>query len=287
MKYSKLSYIRQSFLLVVIMSCMSCDRVDYFPDNPIQFKKTIFFAHHGGGDYGAANTLKSCKYGLDNLNGIECDIQISSEGTLWLSHSSQTESCSTFTETNFASQTDAQIEAVNACLGSENEYCRLDSVFNYMSKKNSGELISLDVKAWEPDKLENADIIDEMNRLAQSIINLVSKYGLSHQVMVESETGDFLYYIKTHSDNIETYLSTDGDFELGTSRALKAGFTGISFKYKFDEEITLEQIQLIHRKGLKIHLWTVDDLADINEALSIQPDYIQTDNVNYVMNLNY
>jgi hypothetical protein len=41
-----------------------------------------------------------------------------------------------------------------------------------------------------------------------------------------------LGYIE-HSSFIETYLSTNGDFELGVSRALNAGFSGVSFKYKY------------------------------------------------------
>ena len=40
-------------------------------------------------------------------------------------------------------------------------------------------------------------------------------------------------------------------------------------------------IQMIRRKGLKIQLWTVDNDSDLKEAVSINPDYIQTDNIGY------
>lgn len=58
-------------------------------------------------------------------------------------------------------------------------------------------------------------------------------------------------------------------------------YSGISFKYKYGEEIGEEEIQMIRRKGLKIQLWTVNTEADILEALSINPDFIQTDNLDY------
>lgn len=88
---------------------------------------------------------------------------------------------------------------------------------------------------------------------------------------------------KTHTNCIETYLTSFGDFELGISRALDAGFSGISFKYKFKEPILKEQIDLLHRKGLKIHLWTVNDTNDIKEAISLNPDFIQTDSLDFVL----
>jgi hypothetical protein len=94
--------------------------------------------------------------------------------------------------------------------------------------------------------------------------------------MVESEVGDFLYYVKSNSNDIETYLVSLGDFELGISRALKAEFTGVSFHYKYKEPITKELVDLLHRKGLKLQLWKVFP-EDLEEAKSVGPDFIQTD----------
>ncbi len=104
--------------------------------------------------------------------------------------------------------------------------------------------------------------------------------------MVECETATFLNFIKKRSDKIETYLSTWGDFERGMMLALESGYTGISFQYKYDEEITKEHVQLLHKKGLKIQLWTVNDENDILEAISLNPDFIQTDNINFIIDNN-
>jgi glycerophosphoryl diester phosphodiesterase len=154
---------------------------------------------------------------------------------------------------------------------------KLETLFDYVSKNYPEKFISLDVKAWSPCELVGINIIREMNKMAQEIIDLTFKYHLEGRVMVESETGDFLYYIKKHSDGIETYLTTLGDFEMGAARALEAGFSGISFQYKFKESVGKEQIDLLHRKGLKIQLWTVLDSATLVEAKSLAPDFVQTD----------
>jgi glycerophosphoryl diester phosphodiesterase len=254
---------RITILLLIILS-ISCERVTYFPDNPVVGHKTYILAHKGGGSFDEGNTMEASIYGLTMADGIEVDIQKSSDNDLWLSHSSKTTSCGSFKEMCFPSTT------------SSTNYTMLEDVFAYMQKNYPEKFISLDVKTWSPCGISNLNVIHEMNQLAQSIINLTAKYHLENQVMVESESGDFLYYIKKHSDHIETYLATLGDFELGISRALDAGFSGVSFKYKFDEPINKELIDLMHRKGLKIQLWTVD-AADLEEAKLIGPDFIQTD----------
>ncbi len=60
----------------------------------------------------------------------------------------------------------------------------------------------------------------------------------------------------------------------------------IAFKYKFDEEITADHIYLIRKKGLKIQLWVVNEDDIIEEALSINPDFIQSDNIDFFLSLS-
>jgi len=221
--------------------------------------------------------------GLNLFDGIEVDIQTSSENTLWLSHSPYLPSCWLFKEDCFVSHTDAEIIETDSCLGNDIDFTRLEIVFQHMSSNHSGKFISLDAKSWTPCGISGINLIRTMNLFAQAVIDLTLKYHLENRVMVESENGDFLYYIKENTDCIETYLTSFGDFELAVSRALDAGFSGISFAYKAKEEITKEQIDLIHRKGLKIQLWTVNDTSNIREAVSVNPDYIQTDNLEYTV----
>jgi len=277
-----------SKLIIIILLSLTfihCERVKYFPDNPIQFKGTKFLGHRGGGYYDDGNTLAACKHGLNLMNGIECDIQKSKDNTLWLNHSGIIMNCDTSFSSCFASVSDTKIREINKCFNEELAYAQLDSVFYYMQKHHPEKYISLDIKAWEPCELARSNLIDEMNQLAQTIIDLTKAYNLEHKVMVESETGDFLYYIKSNCNFIETYLTTLGDFELGSSRALHAGFSGLSFKYNYLEKITKEHVDLMHKKGLKLQLWTLNDTVEIRKAFNLDPDFIQTDNLNKVLDL--
>lgn len=271
---------RLTFLaLGLFVAAASCDRITYYPDDPVLDVRTRILAHRGGGSAYAGNDMASCKYGLSKVDGIEVDIQRSEENDLWLSHSSDVPICGALGGDCFASTKTASIINIDSCLGPDVNLTTLDSLFKFVKAYYPDKYISLDVKAWSPCDIASINITRQMNELAEKIISLTRFYGLEHQVMVESETGDFLYYIKENSDFIETYLTSFGDFELAASSALDAGFDGISYKFKFGEELVREQVDLLHRKGLKIQLWTIVGEDNFNEASSLGADFIQTDDL--------
>jgi glycerophosphoryl diester phosphodiesterase len=264
--------------ILLVITSVACERVEYYPDKPGTFEKTRVLGHRGGGLYDAGNTMESCKRGLNMLDGIEIDIQKGADNVLWLSHSSSVLPCGSFTGRCFASLNSSSIIDVDSCLGNSINYTPLEAVFEYISIHHPDKFVSLDVKAWEPCEFQGINITSEMNALGEEIIHLTVKYHLENRVMVESETGDFLYYVKKKAGSfIETYLLTLGDFELGASRALRSGFSGISFEYNAEETIVKEQVDMLHRKGLKIQLWTIDDDSEMDEARALSPDFIQTD----------
>jgi glycerophosphoryl diester phosphodiesterase len=272
--------LRIAFAGFLLATCIQCERVDYYPDKPLLNVVTRVLAHKGGGgSFGDGNSFEACVYGLERLDGIECDIQRGSDNTLWLSHSSAVPACGSFAGKCFASLREDAIIEIDSCLGNDLNIARLETIFDYASKNHPSKILSLDVKAWSPCDIGGINVTRQMNQMAAQIILLTKHYGLEHRVMVESETGDFLYYVKTHSDFIETYLTTLGDFELGAARALEAGFTGISYQFNAGEKIVKEQVELLHRKGLKIQLWTIYDSEALERAKALGVDFIQTDDL--------
>jgi len=270
-------------LLLTAISLAACDRVVYSPDLPLNVTNTKILAHAGGGWFDQPNTLKGCRYGFSTLDGIECDIQRDADNNLWLSHSNMLTGCGAFRSASFSALPSSSIVQIDSCLGAETDFAQLDSVFRYMSENYPGKTISLDVKPWIPTTFSGLNILNEMNELGQRILELTTLYGLENRVKVESESVEFLQYIRKQTNVIETYLLTFGDFELAVSKALYAKLSGISFKYGYGEGVSKEKIDLIHQKGLKIQLWTVNNPAEIEEALLMGPDYLQTDNVSYLM----
>lgn len=275
-----MSKLARTLLICVLALFVKCERVEYYPDRPIIDGHTRILAHKGGGgSFGEGNTLEACVYGLEKLDGIEIDIQRGADNELWLSHSADVPACGSFSGRCFASLPRATVIQIDSCLGRDLNFTTLETIFKLVSENYQNKYLSLDVKAWSPCNVGGINITREMNQLAEKIISLTKSYGLENKIMVESETGDFLYYIKTHTDFIETYLTSFGDFELGAARALDAGFSGISYQFKYKETIVREQVELLHRKGLKIQLWTIYGPSDLEEAKALGADFIQTDDI--------
>lgn len=269
-----------SNIFIALTFLVACERVEYYPDRPLTDTQTRVLAHKGGGgSFGEGNSFEACVYGLDKLDGIEIDIQRGADNELWLSHSADVPACGSLGGTCFAALSRAKILQVDSCLGKTINFTTLETIFEYVSKNHPDKYLSLDVKAWTPCTIGGINVTREMNELAAAIITLTGKYNRQNKVMVESETGDFLHYVKTHTDEIETYLTSFSDFELAASRALDAGFSGISYQFNYNETIVKEQVDLLHRKGLKIQLWTIYGPDDLEKAKAVGADFIQTDDI--------
>jgi glycerophosphoryl diester phosphodiesterase len=281
---------KKKILILSVLIVSACEKIHYYPDKEFHEVKTLFLCHRGGGseEYSTIqqNTLDATKKGFSTIDGVEVDIQISKDQTIWLSHSSTPDSCNGREYSCFAETSDNEIIQLDSCKGPGYIISRLDDVLFDMSKNYPEKFISLDLKAWPPCGIGSAGILGDMNLMADKVFILVQKYHLEHHVFIESETTTLLTYVKKNCPGIETYLETTGDFERGIQIALEENYTGISFKYKYDEAITGEHVQMIRRKGLKIQLYTVDNEDDLREALYINPDFIQTDNIEYVKKIN-
>lgn len=262
----------------------SCNKINYYPDKEYKDVQTLVLAHKaGGGDNPLfqENSLEGAINSFSIVDGIEVDLQISKDRTVWLAHDADLPNCGGTSYDCFPEVYDSQIFDLDSCNSDLLNYSRLEDVFSYMSANYCNSYISLDVKAWAPCAVTSSDVLGVMNVIADEIISLTEKYNLRNHVMVESETATFLNYVKMNSSGIDCYLTAFGDFERAMLLTLEAGLTGISFKYKFNEEISSDHIKLIRKKGLKIQLWTVNSEEDLEEALSINPDFIQTDNLDY------
>lgn len=259
------------------MLLFSCEKVKYYPDSPLpEPTQTRILAHQAGGYCGyTPNTLEAAKYGLRNFVGIEVDVQLSSDNTVWLGHEYKLPSCGNYKSQIFRESSDYRIGLIDSCLGKEDNYTTLEEVFAFMADSFPDKYISIDAKAWRPADIKNVTVFGELNKVGEEIIRLVKRYKLKH-VMVESETASILKYVRNHSTNIEIYLTTFGDFDRGMLIALNHGFSGLSFEY-LNDNITANHIKLLHKKGLKIHLWTIEDESTLQKAIDYEPDFIQTD----------
>ncbi len=269
------------FTLLILL--LSCNKIEYFANNEFPMPNTQILGHMGSGSGNSQyepDTFEGAKFGLSQLNGIELDLQISKSGTLWLGHNSDLPKCGEYNSGCFSAYTDAEIMKLDSCLGNEITYSKLEEVFVFMAENYPEKHISLDVKAWFPCAVARLNTVVQMNKIADEIVRLATKYKLENKVLVESATQSFLNRVRSKSAEIECYYLAFDEIDKAMALAANKGYSGISYKFKLAENLTPELFELYRKKGLKLQLWTVNSAEAIQQALLLKPDYLQTDSMN-------
>jgi glycerophosphoryl diester phosphodiesterase len=267
------------YLSILLLTVSSCHKTNSKKRDPITYAGTRMIAHHAY--LAPSDKLSNRNYFIQALkthDGIEVDVQMSQDGTLWLYHNNQMSACGAIKQECLITKNDLEIKALAECENKTYSYTKLDDVLTKMEQDNDGKVISLDIKTWFDSKCSvyGNNITAYYHNIAFEIVSIVKKHNLEDRVMVESEIAYLLGKIRRNS-SIACYLSAFGDYREGVRKALKFGYTGISFQYLFKESINKSDIEELHKEGLKIQLWVVNGDSLTETAKLLQPDYIQTD----------
>ncbi|MGR3812363.1 glycerophosphodiester phosphodiesterase [Jiulongibacter sp. NS-SX5] len=270
------------FLILFLSSACRPAFEDFLSVKPAE-QATLFLAHRGGGDLAETdNSIAGSKLGLELCDGIELDIQISQDGTLWLAHDADLPNCGGEIFKCFAGHTDQEIEGLNECLLEEWQVEKLEDILRKIEHYSPSAIISLDVKPWNFCSMGEINIGSDLEKIAEQIDALARKYDLENQIFVESDHMTFLKYMNNLNSTIECHLMAYKDLDKAALEALDNDLDGISIKYSSEEMTTIDHLK---EKGLTVQFWTVNDPLDIQNALDLGPTTIQTDNLNYVSSL--
>lgn len=267
-----------SLFIVLFLSFFSCKKIYYYPDKIIDVEAPKLIAHRGGRTpLIRENTLIGIKSALRSYDGVEVDVQISKDESIWLSHNVEVLYCQS-KSTCFPETRDQEIRNISTCNGIDISYTQLDSVFKFISDSFPNKPICIDLKGWNPCSINSVDIEGMMRREGEKILELGQKYKIDKNLLIETEATSVLDYLKSKKTKAKMYLVSYGDFERAMLICLQQSYAGISFKYKFKEDLTKEKMDLLHKKGLKLIAWNVNDNQnDIPELVSMGVDFIQMD----------
>lgn len=265
--------------LIILFIFISCAKVDYVPDNPFRGIPTQILMHRGNGsntDY-VENTLPAAMYGFSVLDGVELDIQLSQDGTLWLDHDNEVKDCSGVVIGCFHTMTDDEIEAYSVCDGVA-RYHTLESVFEQMALLYPNKFISLDIKGQY---CQLTLTTDDMKRMADAALALTTKYHLEGHVLAESSSPNFMQEISEDQAPVGQAWVVLDDLDQGLTDAYKLKARAISFKFGGGEALTEGAVDLVHKKGFAFIVWVINEPADITAVWAMHPDFIQTDNPDF------
>lgn len=265
------------FLFILIIALCACGKIRYYEDNPIVPGVTQILSHRGavGVDSVLENTLRAVHVGLAHLDGVEVDVLLSAENTLWLGHNPKIIDCDG-KEQCFRDLTHQELLAIQRC-DEEESFSRLEAVFIYMSAFYPDKYISLDIKRPECGVFAQ----EEYDIVAQEIVDLAKAYDMEGNVLVESANKKFLNTLTELSSEINLYFLAWGEYDYGLSVAIDNDLAGISFDFNRGYEITSDHVDLAHRKGVKMMLWVINDAENMNQIYDMNPDFIQTDSLTF------
>jgi glycerophosphoryl diester phosphodiesterase len=266
------------FLTAILFSCAK-----EVEKAPIPYSKTKIIAHRGSGStnsgYALAeeNTLEAIKYGFLYSDGVEIDIQMSKDNTIWLFHDMFTKECDDdFKKDCVPTMTDDEIIEYSKCKGVTID--KLESVFEYHIIHKLDKIISLDVKSMVDIRCK-LNMHRHLNKLADELINLIERYpGIEKYLFIESDNMSLLKELEEYNDILTTYLLCTDDYESAFSKISKTNINGVSMYYD-SKKINETYISKLRSTGHKSQIWIINDKDEIKKVSNnLQPDYIQTDN---------
>lgn len=269
-----------SYLVIAgvgIMFVFACDKVYFFNDDPVVWDSTKRLVHRGGpNETFPENSLSGCINALPVMEGLEVDVQMSADRTIWLSHEPIVMDCERSLGC-FAETPDSEIENIRNCTDSTHAYSRLEDLFKYMADNNIKKYICIDMKEWVPCGLQTLNVPELFKLEAEEILELGEQYDLIPYLLFEAQVAYVLQHIELINPAAMTYLNSIGDYDLGIVRALENGCDGMSFKVALNDELDAEKMNLLHQKGLRLMAWNVPDSAYLAYLKSIKVDFIQLD----------
>ncbi len=270
-----------SLLLLILLSFSSCEKTEDSYEKPIP--PTLILGHKATGSGISSNGLvensfEAIKYGLNHLDGVEIDVEMSKDSTFWITHNPKITTCDN-KEVPVFSLTDSELYEINECRNGT--LVTLEEVFEYLSKSSylsNEKCLSLDMKAVS----NHYCTIDNKNEIiANKIVDLYNKTNPKVKIVIESWSYEFLLLLKEKTNTLETFfLVWDNLSKTLIKKVSKDGLAGISCREKI---LNREMVEFARNKGLKVQVWTVNAEQDINFFLELKPFSIQTDNIDFFL----
>jgi glycerophosphoryl diester phosphodiesterase len=289
-----------------------CDQFTKIQGAPVPpFEKPIVVMHRGAGANNPdlrENTMPAIVFGAGLYDGAEMDLQLSSDGTIWLGHDNKVHDCSVPAGGSFVDPTsggspgcfqelsDAEIDGVAYCdtataapcaAGSTptclQRYVRLEEVFQRFSTDPAllEKVLALDVK----DQLCSSSGFSEARTMANALHGLVLRYQMDFRLIVESDQKSFMR--RFHDNRTPTFLYVEGYGQTDPiiEDAARERATGISYRY-YNEAFDPSFPAGLRNVGLRTMVFAVPDpvgkVEDIAPVWAMKPDVIATDRPDFM-----
>lgn len=113
-----------------------------------------------------------------------------------------------------------------------------------------------------------------LHRLAHQLMALIEQMDLYHRVVVTSSHTGFLRMIGNMAPRLERGYVSDSRYQQPTRRAAALGCTWLMPRYTLVDQALMRRAR---RRGLKVSVWTVNDLVEAERLAQLGVDGLITD----------
>ncbi len=269
-------FIYISLLSILLFSC----QVEDFELNNLNGNRIDALGHGGMGisnlyPSNSAESILNCLY--LGATGTEIDIQMTSDGVLVLFHDEELGG-STNLEGLIHEHTWDEIKdgVYDEIPYSAYKIIRFDD-FLELTHNHSDYIFTLDTKLYT----ESTDYYSYIDGFSDAIVDVFNEFNLHNHVYVESQSTVFLELLQDKASNIDLYIYPQ-TFEEGLADAIEFNLKGITIS---TNEINKEQVKEAHDLGFFVTIWGVISKEENIEAIHKNPDMIQTDKIEYLVEL--
>jgi glycerophosphoryl diester phosphodiesterase len=260
------------FLCILIIFCTinSCKKDVPIVDN-LYNGNVIILGHRGMGELYKypGNTWESISPAVEiGVDGCEVDIQMTKDSVLVLCHDTYL-SDKTNCDSTIYSHNWSEISGCTYYSSMDNIYLiSVDNLFSRLPDLQS-KYFSFDVKI--------ADAVPDQaayfGTFGRAIKTICEKYNMTEHVFVEGQKYLLTAFREAGLQN-KLFINSGVDIYTSSQQAQEMGAYGVACSAK---SVTKEDVKAAHDKGLYVMMWGMQTNAENKEAISKNPDIVQTD----------
>jgi glycerophosphoryl diester phosphodiesterase len=257
--------------LFILMLCfLSCTK------DKIHYADIKAFGHGGMGQQSSLpmNTLESMLECFNSgADGNELDVQMTKDGHLVAFHDHNLDDATDLTGM-INEHSLEELKKANYTAKPYRSYSipSLDEILSSVGY-SANYIFTFDCKLYNG----NANNFNE--KYADAIISIITKYNLSKRIFIESQEEKFLQLLKAKDPSLKLFIYPNS-FEQGMEVAKRNNLYGITISTR---NISKEQVAEAHYAGFKIAIWNTNTRQDNREAIIKEPDFIQTDKLDFLL----
>jgi glycerophosphoryl diester phosphodiesterase len=229
----------------------------------------VIFAHRGASAHAPENTLAAFELALvQNADAIELDVKLSADGYAVVIHD-PTVNRTTGSQGRVSDLSLQQLQALDAGRFFSEKYRgekipSLEEVFEVLGKRT---FINVELTNYNTPR----------DSLVETVCMLVKKFGLQKRVLFSSFFALNLSKARAYLPDVPRGLLAVNGFLGAWARSFGFNFGRYQALHPYLKDVTVQQVQRVHRLNRRIHVWTVNAEEDMRRLFHWGVDAIFTD----------